>query len=174
MDPATLAAIVAALASLFGGGSGQDTSTGAEVPAGAGAGGVTPGFTPPTPGADLNIGAILQDTSSQAGLQAPVVAASAPTTVPLSPGPAVPPAPAPTPSPAAIPDKPPASIGEILAASPEALLAVAQLLGIGGQDQSTVRAAPIPGGTTGSILPGLQLPQSSQLGALLQQIPGLR
>lgn len=181
MDPAIMAAIIAALSSLFGGSDAPDTSTPADAPAGAGKGGVTPGFALPTPAADTDIGAIIQ---SQVSAPDPV---AAPPTVPLSPpeqaGPPLPPPPqAGPPSPFPPPPPPPivppaaqlpASIGEILQASPEALAAVAQLLGLGQQSPTTVRAAPAPSGSTGSIIPGLQLPQSGQLGALLRQIPGL-
>lgn len=77
------------------------------------------------------------------------------------------------PAPPAPPAAPAPSIGEVLLSSPEALNAVANLLGLGPQVDGQ-RAAPIPGGTVGNVLPGLQLPQTSGIGQLLAQIPGLR
>ena len=79
-----------------------------------------------------------------------------------------------TPTPPAPPAAPAPSIGEVLLSSPEALNAVANLLGLGPQEQNKQIAAPIPGGTVGNVVPGLQLPQISNIGQLLAQIPGLR
>lgn len=72
------------------------------------------------------------------------------------------------------PKKASLNIGEILAASPEALTAVASLLGLGPQQADTVRAAPAPAGTSGSVIPGLQLPQVNDIGQLLAAIPRFR
>ncbi len=183
MDLATLAAIISALAQLFNKGPENNITTGAEAPAGTQSQ-VGEGFQLPTPGADTGISPIAADTGAadQLANQFAALQASSPTTVPLEAAPSVgldappppilePPVPPPAP---VVPETPPASIGEFLAANPKALLDVAQFLGLGqGEAQGTVRAAPIPGGTQGSLIPGLQLPQSGQIGALLRQIPGL-
>lgn len=181
MDPATLALIVSTLAQLLGGGGETKVTTGAEAPAGA-QGQVGTGFQLPTPGADTGVSSITPDTSFLNPLseQFQAVQAIDPTTVPLSAAPAdgfgpttEPTAPAPAPAAPVPPATPPAGIGEILAANPEALLAVAQFLGLGQSEQGVVRGAPAAGGPQGSLIPGLQLPQSGQVGALLRQIPGL-
>lgn len=65
-----------------------------------------------------------------------------------------------------------ANIGEILAAAPEALLAVADLLGFN-QQRDEERAAPVPGGTAGNLVQGFNLPTSPGIGQLLAQIPRL-
>ncbi len=182
MDPATLALIIQTFSQLLGKGPENNIQTSAEVPAGtenAAAG----GFQLPTPGADTGISAIAPDTGAADALAGQFAALQAPTTVPLAAAPAGAPLPAPPPPdmeppvpppPPVPPETPPAGIGEILAANPEALLAVAQFLGLGQEGaQGTSRPAPVPGGTQGSLIPGLQLPQSGQIGALLRQIPGL-
>lgn len=61
------------------------------------------------------------------------------------------------------------SIGEILMASPQALASVANLLGLNQQDRTIT--APIPGGTAGQVVPGFNLPQQNNIGALLAQLP---
>jgi len=66
------------------------------------------------------------------------------------------------------------SIGEILAASPAALSAVANLLGLNPQPEGGTRPAPVAGGGLGSVVPGFQLPQDPAIGQLLAQIPRLR
>lgn len=83
------------------------------------------------------------------------------------------PGPIPPPTPPADPGKPPASIGEILAASPQAIAAVANLLGLNQQEGGT-RPAPVAGGGLGSVVSGFQLPQTPDIGQLLAQIPRLR
>lgn len=182
MDPTTIALIVSTLAQLLGGGGGILPDAGAPVPAGT-EGQVGTGFQLPSPGADTGISPITPDIGGADQLAAQFGSLQAPTTVPLTPAPAggvgppqAPPPPIPEvqgpPAPPAIPETP-AGIGEILAANPEALLAVAQFLGLGQDTQGVSRAAPIPGGSKGSLIPGLQLPQSGQIGALLRQIPGL-
>jgi len=73
------------------------------------------------------------------------------------------------------PAAPQKSIGEILAASPEALAAVANLLGLNQQQgDGGTRPAPVAGGGLGSVVPGFQLPQAPAIGQLLAQIPRLR
>lgn len=194
MDAATLAAIVSALTALLGGGGGVDAETGVAAPAGAAPNpaAADPGaaFVQPSPGADLGVNPIAPDAGFLDPLaqQFEAVQGLAPVTTPLTaaPPPALPeggvgPTQAPTPPtppvqgpPAPAPAAPPpAGIGELLAANPEALMAVAELLGLGQGDQSTVRPAPTAGGSQGSLIPGLQLPQSGQIGALLRQVPGL-
>ncbi len=183
MDPSTIALIVSTLAQLLSGGPGE-TSIGAATPPGAQPN-PNAGFQAPTPGADTGVSSIVPDTGAadQLAQQFAGLSAAAPAVAPLVPAPAggvgppqAPPQAIPEiqgpPAPAAIPETP-AGIGEILAANPEALMMVAQFLGLGQGDEAPARAAPIPGGTQGSIIPGLQLPQSGQIGALLRQIPGL-
>ena len=65
------------------------------------------------------------------------------------------------------------SVGEVLSASPQALEAVANLLGLGPQEDTKRVAAPIPSGTVGNLIPGFQLPQTLNIGQLLAQIPRL-
>ena len=84
-----------------------------------------------------------------------------------------PPAPPPAPAPQAAQAPQAKSIGEVLMASPDALQAVAGLLGIGSQEGTRQVAAPIPGGTVGRVLPGLELPTTQGIGQLLAQIPRL-
>ncbi len=185
MDPATLALIIQTLSQLLGKGPENNIQTSADIPAGTenAEGG---GFQLPTPGADTGISAIAPDTGAADALAGQFEALQAPASVPLAPAPVGaagspppppvldPPVPPPAPAPPVLAETPPAGIGEILAANPEALLAVAQFLGLGQEGaQGTARAAPVPGGTQGSLIPGLQLPQSGQIGALLRQIPGL-
>ncbi len=185
MDPATLALIIQTLSQLLGDKPENNITTAAEAPAGT-QGQVGEGFQLPTPGADTGVSSIATDTGAADQLASQFAALSGgnPTTVPLEgtpeavgpPTSLIPDAPAPVAAPPApvIPEVPPAGIGEILAANPEALMAVAQFLGLGQEgNQGTVRAAPIPGGSRGSLIPGLELPQSGQIGALLRQIPGL-
>ena len=129
-----------------------------------------------TPGLDLSPTAAVQEQLAQAlALQgpAPTVPLEAPA-VPFpsqTPGAAGIPAPTP-PVPPTPPAEPPASIGEILAASPDALLAVSQILGIGRERPRDI-AAPIPGGTVGNVVPGFGLPAIGGIGQLLAQIPRL-
>ncbi len=73
---------------------------------------------------------------------------------------------------AAPPPQQPASIMEVLASSPEAIAAMANLLGFGPQPQTNDRAAPIPGGTTGRVVQGFTQP-TPNIGALLAQLPRL-
>lgn len=84
------------------------------------------------------------------------------------------PTPPPAPVPPAPPPPPPKSIGEILAASPEALASVANLLGLGNQQDGGTRPAPVAGGGLGAVVPGFQLPQIPGIGQLLAQIPRLQ
>ncbi len=65
-----------------------------------------------------------------------------------------------------------ATTADYLAAAPEALAAMATLLGFGpGNPQ---RPAPIAGGAPGQVMPGFNIPQPNALGAFLSQIPQAR
>jgi len=141
----------------------------------------TPGETVNQAGQGVDLGpqeAITESIAKVLAAQGP------PPTVPLEPLPPPPPVGAPGSTQAgppvsragvpAPPAAPAPSIGEVLLSSPEALNAVANLLGLGPQEQNRQVAAPIPGGTVGNIVPGLQLPQTTNIGQLLAQIPGLR
>ena len=88
--------------------------------------------------------------------------------------------PAPTPAPASATGPPearagvggeaPMSIGELLAASPQAIAGIANLLGMGQGGQRHEQAAPIPGGTAGQVVQGFNLPQNLNLGDILARI----
>ncbi len=193
-----LFAIFSAIASSAVQPAAPENTLGGEIGAGAGQGATGPGgpFELPafpslarTPGQTVNQTGQGVDLGPQEAVTesiAKVLAAQGPPpTVPLEPTP--PPAVGEAGSPQAGPPAsragpatptPPAavapSIGEVLMSSPEALNAVANLLGLGPQPQGGEVAAPIPGGTVGNVVPGLQLPQTTNIGQLLQQIPGLR
>ena len=165
-----------------------------EIPGGPGGGGGSNAFALPQapttpPGevvADPGKAIALQASSDVVNQMAKVLAAQGPAPqVPLQPGsipsidvpgsprqgPPAPPAPPLAPQATQAPQA--KSIGEVLMASPEALKAVAGLLGIGPQEGTRQVAAPIPGGTVGRVLPGLELPTTQGIGQLLAQIPRL-
>jgi len=143
----------------------------------------TPGETVNQSGQGVDLGPQEAVTESIAKILA---AQGPPPTVPLEPLPPPPPPPAvgeagstqagPPVSRAgtAPPASPAPSIGEVLLSSPAALNAVANLLGLGPQEPHRQVGASIPGGTVGNVVPGLQLPQTTNIGQLLAQIPGLR
>jgi len=176
-----LIALFSSIAASAASGSPDAPNAGAGLPRGAGAGGgfdlpvpETKGLAEtvgsPGPAINLDAGAAVTEQLAQV-----LAAQGPPPVVPLEPSPAVAKAgtPAPTAPPApTLPAKPPPSIGEILISSPEAIAAVANLLGIG-QRPNPDRPAPIPGGTVGNVVPGFGLPSPPGIGQLLAQIPRL-
>lgn len=189
--------ILLALAAAVAGGTAQGAAQPGppDIPgaigAGTSAGNLETAFALPLPqtqGVGTGVSAIDLGPTAQITeqLAQALAAQGPPPTVPLSPanppvggpgstqqGPPVSRAPPGVPGSEAPPKKGP-SIGEILQASPEAILAVAQLLGIGPQQQPADRAAPVPGGTVGNVVPGFNLPQTTTIGQLLAQIPRFR
>ena len=84
--------------------------------------------------------------------------------------PGAPNVPAPTP-----PAKPPPDIGAVLAAVPDALAAVAPLLGLTDQNVRTSRPAPISGVNAGSRIGALGRQTAGiDIGQLLAALPGIR
>lgn len=144
----------------------------------------TPGETVSDTGETLDLGAQQAVTESLAQVlaaqgpppQVPLQPAQPPIGTPGSPvqGPPAPGAgpQAPQATPASATEAPP-NIGEILLSSPDALAGVANLLGLGPQEERRETAAPIPGGSVGNLVPGFNLPQTNNIGQLLAQIPGL-
>jgi hypothetical protein len=135
-------------------------------------------LTPPTPAlaavADLPTLAGPTAVATKAAAQVPQAKV---TTPPQIPGPvakaATPVLTGPTaPTP---PLKPPPGIGQILAAVPEALSAIAPLLGLTDQNIATQRPAPISGGSGGGLVGRFaQQAGGVDIGQLLAALPGIR
>ena len=65
------------------------------------------------------------------------------------------------------------SIGEVLAATPQAISSVANLLGLNQPNARDIGAS-APGGTAGNLVQGFNLPQVPAIGQILAGIPRLR